>query len=69
MGVVRIDDELEKEIELILKKAENKYRFPSKTTFLNILIHEHLLELKRKKQGKKRSQFFFLGLFFPCTVS
>ncbi len=54
MGVVRIDDELEKEISDILKRPENKYKFPSKTTFLNVLIHEHILELKKKKILLKR---------------
>ena len=59
MGVVRIDDELEREIEQILKRPENKYKFPSKTTFLNVLIHEHILQLKdakgkRGSKGKKR---------------
>jgi hypothetical protein len=52
MGVVRIDDELEKQIAELIKKAENKYRYPSKTTFLNIIIHERLQEMK--KLGKKR---------------
>ncbi len=55
MGVVRIDDELEKEIEQILKMPENKYRYPSKTAFLNIMIHERMLEMKKAKdKGKKR---------------
>ena len=54
MGVVRIDDELEKHIEAILKRPENRYRFPSKTMFLNIIIHEHIIEMKKQKGGKKR---------------
>ncbi|MBU2561087.1 MAG: hypothetical protein KKD17_02235 [Nanoarchaeota archaeon] len=52
MGVVRIDDKLEKQIEELIKKDENKYRYPSKTTFLNILIHERMLEIDKKT--KKR---------------
>ncbi|MBW2967536.1 hypothetical protein KY362_03550 [Candidatus Woesearchaeota archaeon] len=52
MGVVRIDDELDKQIESLLKKEENRYRFPSKTTFLNVVLHEHLLSIK--KERKKR---------------
>ena len=56
MGVVRIDDDLEKEIEQILKRPENKYKFPSKTTFLNVLIHEHILDMSKRKgkRGRKR---------------
>ncbi len=49
MGVVRIDDALEKEIEAILKRPENRYKYPSKTILLNIIIDEHL-----NKLGKKR---------------
>lgn len=50
MGVVRIDDELEREVELILARAENRYRYPSKTAFLNVVLHEHLMGLKGKKR-------------------
>ncbi|MBW2996841.1 hypothetical protein KY349_00705 [Candidatus Woesearchaeota archaeon] len=50
MGVVRIDDNLDKEIEAILKRPENKYKYPSKTILLNMIIHEHLQ--KQKKKGK-----------------
>lgn len=49
MGVVRIDDALEKEIEAILKKPENKYKYPSKTILLNIIIDEHLQKMKKKR--------------------
>ena len=52
MGVVRIDDELERDIEELRKKEENRYKYPCKTTFLNIIIHERLLEMKKKQ--KKR---------------
>ena len=48
MGVVRIDDELEKEIESVITKEENRYRYPSKTTLLNIIIHEYLIKSKKK---------------------
>ena len=48
MGVVRIDDSLDKEIEAILKKPENRYRYPSKTILLNIIIHEHLQKQKKR---------------------
>ncbi|MBW2971952.1 hypothetical protein KY359_02850 [Candidatus Woesearchaeota archaeon] len=49
MGVVRIDDKLEKDIESLIKKDENRYRYPSKTAFLNMIIHERLLEMKKRK--------------------
>jgi hypothetical protein len=55
MGVVRIDDALEKEIESLIKKEENRFRYPSKTAFLNVLVHEHLSAQKGKqKKGGKR---------------
>ena len=50
MGVVRIDDTLDKEIESILKRPENKYKYPSKTILLNIILDEHIQ--KMKKRGK-----------------
>jgi len=50
MGVVRIDDELEKEIAEIMKKPENRFKYPSKTVFLNIIIHEHLQKIKKKRK-------------------
>ncbi|HII71571.1 TPA: hypothetical protein HA265_02340 [Candidatus Woesearchaeota archaeon] len=52
MGVVRIDDSLEKEIGAFIKKEENRFRYPSKTAFLNVVIHEHLSSLKKQKKGK-----------------
>ncbi|MBN1544029.1 hypothetical protein JW898_01050 [Candidatus Woesearchaeota archaeon] len=58
MGVVRIDDMLEKQVEELIKKDENRYKYPSKTAFLNMIIHERLLELEnlrtKRGQGKKR---------------
>ena len=52
MGVVRIDDELEKEIEEILKRPENRYRYPSKTILLNIIINDYLQRLKKKREKR-----------------
>jgi hypothetical protein len=49
MGVVRIDDELEKAIEKVLSKEENRYRYPSKTAFLNIIISDALKRQKKKE--------------------
>ncbi len=50
MGVVRIDDGLEEEINNLIAKGENRFRYPSKTAFLNILIHEHFVSLSKKKK-------------------
>lgn len=54
MGVVRIDDSLEQEIETLLRRDENRFRYPSKTAFLNIILHEHLLK-ERKKSAEINS--------------
>jgi hypothetical protein len=50
LGVVRIDDKLDKEIEEILKREENRFRYPSKTAFLNLLIYDRLQSLKKTKK-------------------
>ena len=55
MGVVRIDDYLEKEIEKIIKTDENRFRYPSKTTFLNIIINDYLTK-KSRSQNKCRTK-------------
>ncbi len=48
MGVVRIDDELEKEIEALIKRRENRFKYPSKSAFLNVIINDHLVRQKKK---------------------
>jgi hypothetical protein len=50
MGVVRIDDGLEKDIEALLSKSENRFRYPSKTAFLNIIINDYLNAKKKRKE-------------------
>jgi len=50
MGVVRIDDGLEKEIEDILKRDENRFKYPSKTAFLNVIINDRIIALKKEKK-------------------
>ena len=50
MGVVRIDDRLEKEIEDILKRDENRFKYPSKTAFLNMIIYDKMISLKKLKK-------------------
>ena len=50
MGVIRIDDELQKKIEEWIKEEGNKYLFPSISSFVNNIIYE---KLKRLDNGKK----------------
>lgn len=56
MGVVRIDDSLDKEIDSLIKRPKNRFRYPSKSAFLNIIINEHLESQKQisKQTSKKR---------------
>jgi hypothetical protein len=56
MGVVRIDDALEQEIETLLKRDENRFRYPSKTAFLNIILHERLLKERKKSADTKSAE-------------
>jgi len=48
MGVVRIDDDLLKNLKELLKKEENKYRYSSIAAFINHLVHEKIKEEKKK---------------------
>jgi hypothetical protein len=50
MGVVRIDDGLEKDIEELIKRSENRFKYPSKTAFLNIILSDYLSAKKKKKE-------------------
>ncbi len=55
MGVVRIDDALEKEIAQFIKRTENKYKYPSKSNFLNIIINDFFQEnISRNKSNSKK---------------
>jgi len=47
MGVVRIDDNLLKNIKDILKKEDNKYKYGSISNFINSAIYE---KLKQKQE-------------------
>lgn len=51
MGVVRINDNLKKEILNFINKEENKYQFPNVSTFINTAIHE---KLKKVNGNEKR---------------
>jgi hypothetical protein len=48
MGVVRIDDDLLKNLKELLKKEENKYRYSSIASFVNQIVHEKIKEEKKK---------------------
>ncbi|MFC1741165.1 hypothetical protein ACFL3V_01370 [Nanoarchaeota archaeon] len=52
MGVVRIDNALEKEIAAFIKRQDNKYRYPSKSAFLNIMINDYFEN--QRSRSKKR---------------
>jgi hypothetical protein len=54
MGVVRIDDELEQEIAEFIKKKENRYKYPSKSAFLNIIINDYFVSQKSKSKKEVR---------------
>ncbi|MCK4729903.1 MAG: hypothetical protein KAT28_01150 [Candidatus Aenigmarchaeota archaeon] len=51
MGVVRVDDKLQKDIQKWIKKNGNKYQYPSITAFINNAIYEKL-----KKDGENGSK-------------
>lgn len=42
MGVVRIDDEIQRKLEEFLGEGDNKYKYPSLTSFVNNAILEKL---------------------------
>lgn len=49
MGVVRIDNKLQKEIKLWIKKGGNVYQYPTVTSFINSAIYEKI----QKENGKQ----------------
>lgn len=48
MGVVRIDDNLIKEVHQWLDKNGNKYKHPSLSAFVNYAIYEKLKQLENE---------------------
>ena len=50
MAVVRIDDELLEEIRKFIGKEENRYKYPSVTAFLNVLVYEKMHKLNGRKK-------------------
>ncbi len=51
MGVIRIDNDLQKKVEKWIKVNGNKYQFPSISSFVNNAIYE---KLKRLNNDKKK---------------
>ncbi len=49
MAVVRIDDELLKRIKEYIQHNDNKYQYPSISSFINNVIYEKLNSKKEKK--------------------
>ncbi|MBT5029745.1 hypothetical protein HON03_00610 [archaeon] len=47
MGVIRIDDELQKRIEKWIKENGNKYQFSSISSFVNNAVYEKLKRLNK----------------------
>ena len=56
MGVVRIDDKLQKEILYWIKKDGNKYKHSSITSFINSAIYEKIQRESGKKEGNNGSK-------------
>ena len=50
MAVVRIDDELLRKIKAFLDAKDNKYKYPSISSFINNVIYE---KLNSDSKGKK----------------
>lgn len=50
MAVVRINDELLREIKKFIEKEENRYTYPSVTAFLNVLVYEKIRELNGRRR-------------------
>lgn len=50
MAVVRIDENLLNEIKKTIEKEENKYQYPSVSTFVNNAVFEKLNNSKNKKK-------------------
>lgn len=49
MAVVRIDDNLLKRIKEYLQRNDNRYQYPSISSFINNVIYEKLNNKKEKK--------------------
>jgi hypothetical protein len=45
MGVIRVDDKLQKEIVSLIKKKDLKYKYPTLSAFVNRAIYEKILKI------------------------
>ncbi len=50
MAVVRIDDRLLRKIREFLGNNDNKYQYPSISSFINNVIYEKLNKISRKRR-------------------
>ncbi len=46
-AVVKIDSSLLKEVEQFVNKDENKFKFVNKKQFIDLAVHEFLLQTKK----------------------
>ena len=53
MGVVRIDDNLKKQIQDYINIGENKYQYPTISAFINNAIYEKLKRLNGDNNEKR----------------
>jgi len=54
MGVVRIDDDLQKKLLNEMKKGRNKYSYGSISSFLNSIIYDKLLEMEKEDEKNRK---------------
>jgi len=47
-GVVKIDCSLLNEVEAVIKKEENKFKFANKKQFIDIAVNEFLKKIKKE---------------------
>ncbi len=50
MAVVRIDDKLLKKVKEFLDNNDNRYQYPSLSSFINNVIYEKLNKISRKRR-------------------
>ena len=48
MGVVRVDDKLQKEIVALIKNKDLKYKYPTLSAFVNRAVYEKILKVNGK---------------------
>ncbi|MBD3252526.1 hypothetical protein GF386_02240 [Candidatus Pacearchaeota archaeon] len=50
-SVVKIDSSLLEDVDKILKKEKNKFRFVNKKQFIDIAVHEFLKKMEREDES------------------